>query len=700
MQYLKMFFFGKYSPFFLLDVHSFLYFGVNSAYARLNARLVSKNTTINPCLPTGSSVIINSWLHLNDKGQFLPRSSPNSTEYEVKMMNNHTNETSQHEENFNQCSALTYSLLRKDANNEWVVFSHDGDCSFAGVYQPPLPINNNGIDEYIATGNYADVFAFLKLGESSLVSSINDAARHVCGLSWEELQAYNKELSDPISDPFELGQYCFRSIFVYQILHNGYGFPDDSRITAVDILNGRKLTWALGSILYEINTLPWEFHEELRVKEPRSKKHKSSKRTWNVLDMAPGSASGPYDTIGDNSNSVAPIWVIALTFFVALSTISVVTTFNRRRRRIRRRRNQYESLGSASLACCYILLLVGPLSVSSSPVTSSSSAATVPTPLTSKEGNFRPSPTLAASKTDYNSADSAGISNVNERGGISTAAKISTTSTKSKLSKSLLCIRHGVSVANEFMARPGNQWGDATFRDDPKLIDAPLSEFGRQSTEERLHQQLRTETDILEFLNNVELIIISPLTRCLQTYEVGVEPILTGLGVLSRVDGDSDDKTRVSPPVIAVPLIRERVYTASDTGRDISTLQQEFPTVNFDECTQPNNSETTATTEERSQQTTWWYNPTTIDKSKYVEWRPYGQGQWYAVPGEPEDVFEDRMVQFDEWLSNRPEQNILIVAHWGVLRHLSGGTEWKNAEAKLLQWEYCSQSKRRTTTVG
>jgi Golgi nucleoside diphosphatase len=244
-------------------VHSFLYFGVNSAYSRLNAKLVWKNTTVNPCLPSGSAVKFETWYHLNDDGQFLPRSSPLSIPYTVTMMNNVTTGESGHEDSFEQCSQLTYSLLRKGANKEWVEFSHDGDCSFAGVYQPPLPRGSNGIDEYIATGNYADVFSFLKLGSRATVSSINDAAKKVCELSWEELQRYNKKLSDPIDGPFELAQYCFRSVFVYQTLRNGYGFQDDSNITAVDVLNGRKLTWALGSILYEINTLPWEFHHKV-----------------------------------------------------------------------------------------------------------------------------------------------------------------------------------------------------------------------------------------------------------------------------------------------------------------------------------------------------------------------------------------------------------------------------------------------------
>jgi broad specificity phosphatase PhoE len=52
------------------------------------------------------------------------------------------------------------------------------------------------------------------------------------------------------------------------------------------------------------------------------------------------------------------------------------------------------------------------------------------------------------------------------------------------------------------------------------------------------------------------------------------------------------------------------------------------------------------------------------------EWRPHGEGQYYACPGEPEDVFEERMQQLLEWLRQRPEQCIVLVTHWGVLHYL------------------------------
>jgi hypothetical protein len=75
------------------------------------------------------------------------------------------------------CCDLVF--FRVEANKEWVDFSHDGDCSFAGVYQPPLPVKNSSLNEFIATSNYADIFAFLKLKTRSSVSQIRDAAEKV-----------------------------------------------------------------------------------------------------------------------------------------------------------------------------------------------------------------------------------------------------------------------------------------------------------------------------------------------------------------------------------------------------------------------------------------------------------------------------------------------------------------------------------------
>ena len=66
----------------------------------------------------------------------------------------------------------------------------------------------------------------------------------------------------------------------------------------------------------------------------------------------------------------------------------------------------------------------------------------------------------------------------------------------------------------------------------------------------------------------------------------------------------------------------------------------------------------------------WWY--VEKDEANYVEWRPYGEGQWYAVPGEPQHAFESRMEKLNQWLHQRPEKVILYVGHWAVLQHFTG----------------------------
>jgi broad specificity phosphatase PhoE len=287
------------------------------------------------------------------------------------------------------------------------------------------------------------------------------------------------------------------------------------------------------------------------------------------------------------------------------------------------------------------------------------------------------------------------------------------------------------------MNQPGNRWGDATFRDDPTLIDAPLSSIGKQHTIEYLQQQLDPSSPVQQqqqqqqqqqpsqhyhlsasiLLKEIELIVVSPLTRCLETYQYGIEPILNKIRTKKEEEEEDEnsggqqqrccdyDYTRNSfsrsppppPMIMAHPLIRERVYTSSDTGRPISILQQEFPNINFDECccAHPSNNDQ------------WWYTggESGTDSSPHQhdnnnnnneEWRPYGQGQWYAVPGEPQHVLERRLDEFDLWLSQRPEHNIMIVSHWGVLKHLSSDRiEWANAQVRVLQWTYCTRNNTR-----
>lgn len=251
--------------------------------------------------------------------------------------------------------------------------------------------------------------------------------------------------------------------------------------------------------------------------------------------------------------------------------------------------------------------------------------------------------------------------------------------------KRLICIRHARSEGNEMMAKPGNKWGDPTFRDDATLIDARITETGRKQVQEKLlpkfenkHDGTNGTVNYRQLLADVDLVVVSPLTRTQETFQYGVLPALQQIYA-------NDDKQRTMPPILALPLSTERVYTASDTGRNVEELSKQFPWVDWS-LMKANNRESKE----------WWYSHTSLDQDanfNYEEWRPHKEGQWYAVPGEPEEHFKARMKQLEEWIAAREEQTIMLVAHWGVIRYLTGGYSAENCEVKVLdKWKPLHQS--------
>ena len=236
--------------------------------------------------------------------------------------------------------------------------------------------------------------------------------------------------------------------------------------------------------------------------------------------------------------------------------------------------------------------------------------------------------------------------------------------------KVLYGIRHAHSEANEWMSQPGNKWGNATFCDDASLVDARLSERGQAQVQElavRLaNASIKQQELPLLAIEAVELVVVSPLTRCLQTWQDGCQKAFA--------------LQQSTPPVLALPLASERVYTSSDTGRPTQQLAEEYPDVDFSECyafaKQQDGAE-------------WWYTSASSnvddEEDQYEEWRPHGKGQYYAVSGEPYNVFERRMNHLQAWLQNRPEQCILLVCHWGVLRYLTSGKSVKNCDVVRMQ---------------
>ena len=161
--------------------------------------------------------------------------------------------------------------------------------------------------------------------------------------------------------------------------------------------------------------------------------------------------------------------------------------------------------------------------------------------------------------------------------------------------KKVLFVRHGQGAHNETIAN----WG---------LIDPELTAVGEAQVAD-LNERLQSE------MGAVELIVVSPLTRAMQTATGGLDGL-------------------TKAPYCMNPLLRERLGAPCDTGRTRTELLRCFPQIASWE----------GVLEMRE---VWWSTSTEYDLLERVE-------------------------ALKQWLLARPEQTIAIVGHGGLFQRILG----------------------------
>jgi hypothetical protein len=210
-----------------------------------------------------------------------------------------------------------------DSADSWCMYSHLGQCSFAGVYQPSLPEastakSNNGGDEeqerdgpygnFILIGGYVTLFKKLGLplgvGTRVTLRQLQAKGTEMCAMDKDQLEAKYGEWPQDASNEGDdeatsgdsssssssippsstrrtlkskkskgkvvsyhkeanVAELCFLAAYGFAMLRHGHGFDLDRNFTAVDTMayNGATLSvgWQLGAILYEVNTLPYVY---------------------------------------------------------------------------------------------------------------------------------------------------------------------------------------------------------------------------------------------------------------------------------------------------------------------------------------------------------------------------------------------------------------------------------------------------------
>jgi len=249
-----------------LYAHSFLYFGLNEARNRFESKLVSgKNDherlvsgIQDPCLPGGSRKEVRLSIHHNEKGQETWENQFDSLSGDYQAVLKNDADTG----DFGACLNYTLGLLHLEANT-WCDFAHRGECAFNGVAMSQIPRQSEHFGEFLAFSNYYHVWDFLGLKEKSSLQELHDATEMICSMNKAEIFAFNQNHGK--AEDGEVEDFCFRSAYAFNMLRYGYGFEMNEHVTATNVVGGHKVGWALGAMLYELNTFPWELEPKLQV---------------------------------------------------------------------------------------------------------------------------------------------------------------------------------------------------------------------------------------------------------------------------------------------------------------------------------------------------------------------------------------------------------------------------------------------------
>ncbi|XP_029465948.1 ectonucleoside triphosphate diphosphohydrolase 7 [Rhinatrema bivittatum] len=125
-----------------------------------------------------------------------------------------------------------------------------------GVYQSPIDFTNSefyGFSEFFYCTE--DV---LRMGGEYNSYKFAKAAQDYCSMTWSALtQRFHSGLFSSHADQHRLKYQCFKSAWMYQVLHDGFRFPYDyPNLRTAQLVYDREVQWTLGAILFKTRFLP------------------------------------------------------------------------------------------------------------------------------------------------------------------------------------------------------------------------------------------------------------------------------------------------------------------------------------------------------------------------------------------------------------------------------------------------------------
>ncbi|GBG33086.1 Phosphoglycerate mutase-like protein [Hondaea fermentalgiana] len=183
---------------------------------------------------------------------------------------------------------------------------------------------------------------------------------------------------------------------------------------------------------------------------------------------------------------------------------------------------------------------------------------------------------------------------------------------KDESAKVVYMIRHGEGDHNAAEREYGTEKWENEIAKTDEYLDACLNEVGRDQAQKLQEAFAQARKDGLK----VDAIIVSPLTRAIETAKIGL--------------GDDWDKL----PIYAVEMCRERFgKNMCDKRRSVAELKEKFPEINFD---------------------------------YFMESE---EDPWFTPIREADDHIEKRIAYFFNWLAQTPWKHVVVAGHSSYMAH-------------------------------
>ncbi|KAM4611895.1 ectonucleoside triphosphate diphosphohydrolase 7-like isoform 1-T2 [Polymixia lowei] len=133
---------------------------------------------------------------------------------------------------------------------------HNGTMSPRGVYQAPINFGNSefyGFSEF-----YYCTEDVLRIGGQYDSHKYSRAAAEYCATKWSTLkQRLDSKLFSQQADINRLKYQCFKSAWMYEVLHSGFRFPKGyPSLKTAQLVYDKEVQWTLGAILFKTRFLP------------------------------------------------------------------------------------------------------------------------------------------------------------------------------------------------------------------------------------------------------------------------------------------------------------------------------------------------------------------------------------------------------------------------------------------------------------